>query len=303
MEIMDFIPINIYALLDIHSLYSIYHLTFSQNYSYPGERHNFWELSYIIQGNATISSENNIYNCHTGDMVLQAPNQFHRIWLDGKDSCESFTISFDGRGLTNHLYSGKYLPTEQEQRIIFHIMDELPPIFGGYDTTEFTRLFTTASPNDIGYQIIKNYLELLCLSLIRRGNEARGYPIKDDRTMCYAKTMVFLQNNVEKNLKMEDICQGIYESPGKIKDIFHQFTGGGVMRYFYRLRCEHIMRLLSEGHSIKEIASIMDFSSPYYLSYFFKRETGMTAREYLKKNVKSDDEQDRQTTDPMEVQL
>ena len=64
-----------------------------------------------------------------------------------------------------------------------------------------------------------------------------------------------------------------------------------------------VMRLLSEGHSIKEIASIMDFSSPYYLSYFFKRETGMTAREYLKKNVKSDDEKDRQTTDPMEVQL
>ena len=30
---MDFIPINIYALLDIHSLYSIYHLTFSQNYA------------------------------------------------------------------------------------------------------------------------------------------------------------------------------------------------------------------------------------------------------------------------------
>lgn len=42
------------------------------------------------------------------------------------------------------------------------------------------------------------------------------------------------------------------------------------------------MEMLKEGLSVKDIAACMNFSSPYYLSYFFKRETGMTARDYLK---------------------
>lgn len=54
------------------------------------------------------------------------------------------------------------------------------------------------------------------------------------------------------------------------------------MKYFNHLRCEHIMRLLSEGRSVKDIVADMNFSSPYHLSYFFKRETGMATREYSK---------------------
>ncbi len=289
---MDFSPVRLYSLLSVRNLYSVYHLTFPGNYFYPGERHNFWELSYIIQGTVSISSEENIYNCQAGDLTLQAPNQFHRMWVDKDNACETLTITFDGTGLEELLHSGKYILTEEEQTAVFRIIDEIPSIFDGYNVTEFTHLVPTSAPNDIGYQIFKNYLELLCLSLIRRGNEAYGHPIKNAQTLCYAKAIAFLQNNWEKNLKIEDICQEIYESPGRIKDIFHRFTGGGIMRYYCQLRCEHIMRLLAEGKSIKEIAEIMNFSSPYYLSYFFKRETGMTAREYLKKSKKLDKDSD-----------
>ena len=61
------------------------------------------------------------------------------------------------------------------------------------------------------------------------------------------------------------------------------------MKYFTHLRCEHIIYLLSEGNSVKTVAEIMDFSAPYYLSFFFKRETGMTIREYMKSHKQKED--------------
>lgn len=288
---MEYIPVHVYSLVAVRDIYSIYDLTFSETYSFPGESHNFWELSYIIKGSVNVVSGDKIYSCQEGSIVLATPNLFHRFWVTGNKSCEVFTISFDGMGMKNHLFAGKYHSTEQERQIIDRIMEELPAIFDGYHTTEYTPLSPLSPPNDIGYQIIKNYLELLCLSLSRRRDEAQGRPLQNDQTLCFTKTIAFLQNHVEKNLKMEEICQAVYESPSKLKYIFHRFTGGGIMQHFYRMRIEHIMRMLDEGHKVKEVAAQMEFSSPFYLSYFFKRETGMTIREYLSTNCEHSEEQ------------
>lgn len=282
---MEFTPVRVFSQLSVRNLYSIYHLTFEENYSFPGETHDFWELSYIIDGSANVVSGDKIYTCPTGTIVVDTPNLFHRMWVTGNHSCEIFTISFDGMGLNNHLCPGKYVSTPEEEQNIQRILSELPTLFQGYNVTESTPLSAITAPNDIGCQIIKNSLELLCLSLIRRGNEAQGQPLQSDQARCFTKTTAFLQNNVEKNLKIEDICAAVYESPSKLKYIFNRFTGGGIMQHFYRMRIEQIMRLLDEGRKVKEVAVQMDFSSPYYLSYFFKRETGMTVREYLNKKA------------------
>ena len=104
--------------------------------------------------------------------------------------------------------------------------------------------------------------------------------MSDADSLCYAKITAYLRDNIERKLTLEDICRGVYESPAKIKEVFRRFTNGGVIHFFNQMRCEHIMRLLEEGYSVKHIANTMQYSSPYYLSYFFKRETGLTPYEY-----------------------
>lgn len=171
---MDFVPVNVYSLLSVRRLYSIYHLTFSKGYSYPGESHNFWELGYLISGCSGATSGDAIYRCSAGDAVLHAPNQFHSMWVDNDMPCEMFMISFDGTGFEHRLPSGKYTLLDNEKSSIDHILQEIPRLFSGYDLTEFTRLFSTSSPDNVGYQIIKSHLELICLSLIRRGEKGHG---------------------------------------------------------------------------------------------------------------------------------
>lgn len=280
---MDIKPRQVYSLLSIRNLYTVYHVSYSGGFSFSGERHNFWEFSYIINGSIGCTAGDNVYICHAGDGVLHAPNQYHTMWVNEDSACEIFTISFDGTGMEHRLEPGKYLLSDEEKRSVHGIIAEAERLIERGSAVDFDELPSPSSADQIEYQIIKSHLELICLSLLRKGRQLHGKPLSDAASLCYTKITAYLRDNIEKKLELDDICRAVYESPAKVKTVFRRFTNGGVMNYFNQMRCEHIMRLLSEGNSVKKIADIMHFSSPYYLSYFFKRETGMTPQEYKKK--------------------
>lgn len=269
-------PIKVYSLLSIRNLYTVFLDRYEKGFVFLGEAHGFWELTVVLEGNAVLVSENNVYHCAAGDVLIHAPNTFHSMRVDDGNYCKAFTISFDGSGLSSRLVAGQYRLKKNERLCVDGILNEFKKLFG--DKTDFTHLICDLPPDNIGVQILKNQLELLLLSLISRGE--RGLPSADARSRTYTKIVEYLRDNVQKNLSVDDISRAVFESPTKIKDIFRLYTGGGVMKYFNHLRCEHIIEQLGEGKSVKDIAQIMEFSSPYYLSYFFKRETGKTIREY-----------------------
>jgi AraC-like DNA-binding protein/mannose-6-phosphate isomerase-like protein (cupin superfamily) len=273
---LSYTPVKVYSLLSVRNLYTIYHLTFKSDYIFPGESHNFWELDYFIDGEAGITSGDKIYECRKGDMVVHRPNVFHTAWSYSPYPYEVFTISFDGSGFENIMSGGKIKLNTNEIYNINCIIEEIPAMFEGYDVNEYAQLNSTSAPDDIGYQIIKSHLELLCLSIGRRGTEAVGEASQTNKSMRYSEIVSYMKENIERNLTVEEICHDIYETPGTLKSIFKLYTGGGIMKYFNLLRCEHCIRLIRSGLTIKEIADRMNFSSQFYLTYFVKRETGFT---------------------------
>ena len=277
--------VHLYSPLAVRELFTIFHETFAESYSFSGETHNFWELSYIIDGHANIVVGDKIYDCSAGSLILVSPNLFHRIWITDKHQCEFLTITFDGMKLEKYLSAGKYTASEAEDHLAKSIVQELPLLLN-YDASSIS-LPPLSSANNISYMMIKNMLELLCLSLSRREKEEKELPLQTESARCFAKALSYLQEHIEENLNIEQISAGIYESASKLKYIFRLYTGSGIMQHFHRMRIEHIIRLLREGYKVNEIATRMNFSSPYYLSYFFKRETDTTIRQYQQQNAKA----------------
>lgn len=276
-------PLRVYSLLSVRNLYSLLVQSFRRGFVFPGERHDFWELSLLLSGEAVITAEDKVYFAREGDLVLHRPNSFHSFRAEGETGCKLFTVSFDGSGLEKNLSPGQYRATEAEQANIQSVLAESAVLWDRTGEQNFTAFSSAGAAEGALLQMIKSHLELLCLSLMRRGAGERHLPAGDDQARTYMRIVAYLKENVNRNLTLQEIAQGVYESPGKIKTLFRSFTGGGVMQYFNHLRREQIMSLLSQGFSVKDIADRMNFSSPYYLSYFFKRETGITPREYVKK--------------------
>ena len=276
-------PIPVYPFLSVRNFYTVIYMTYSDGFIFSGERHAFRELTYVDEGSCVVTSDDVTYACGKGDLVLHAPGAFHSMRVEKNESSRLLTLSFDLNGPASGLFPGKYTLKDGERDIICRMIGQLRTLFGdgAYGDIKLTQAFSSVPADDVHIQMIRVLLELLCLSLTERGGSSREKPSTDPRALCYGRIMTFLNDNVNKNLTLGDVCRGVYESPGKVKDVFHRFAGGGIMKYFHTLRIGRIMELLGDGHSVKDTASLMDFSSPYYLSYYFKRETGMTVREYL----------------------
>ena len=271
-------PLPLLDSLSIDRLYTLYLLDFEEGYQFQGEQHDFWEMDYILNGTGGITSGDQLFECSQGDLVLHSPNLFHSFWTTGQSSCRTLTLSFHGKGLL--FPAGSYHLNEQEKSIIDLLLKEIPSLFTGYNTSENERLKNTVPLSNVGYQMVKNCIELLCLSLSRRSHTAATKPSNHPKSQLFSKAVTFLKENVCQAVTLEDLCRELAESPSSVKQLFRKFAGCSVMKYYRTLRVQESVRLLAEGYSVCEVADRLNFSSQNYFSNFFKRETGCSPSKY-----------------------
>lgn len=281
---MDLQPLPLYEVLSVTRLFTVYLQTYQPGFRFHGERHDIWELSYLISGNAGVTAGEQLYECSEGDMILHRPGIFHSCWAMGQSSFKILTITFQGEGLDYTMPSGLFRPSDQERAYLRLLMEELPGLFA-YRDDETKPLVYAAPPQSEGYQMVKNYVELLCLSLRRRGGASALQPAKHAYSERFANSVAYLRAHVCDGVSLQDLCRHVGESPGTVKHLFRTFTGGGAMQYYRYLRCQHCIALLEQGQSMGDIAAAMNFSSQNYLSTFFKREMGVSPSEYLRQNA------------------
>ena len=78
----------------IDALYSTCYYKYNKNFIFKGERHDFWELVYVDNGNVIIESEQDRFELFQSQFYLHAPNEFHTIRSDSMLS-NVFIFSFD----------------------------------------------------------------------------------------------------------------------------------------------------------------------------------------------------------------
>ena len=274
-------PISMRDRISIPYLYSTYIYDFPRNYRFKGERHNFWELGYVLRGNVGITSDDKVYKCKEGDLIIHPPNYFHTCWGINRAQFSFFTISFSLNNLDNILPAHK-ISLSPENRIVIHaLMDATKDCFSQtqgefYYTRDEDNLLQYSSRR---YQIVKNYLEILCLRLMKDDSAQDESAVSED-TLKYNQIVNCLKNGVCRNLSIEDIAKEVFESPANLKRIFHKYTNMGIIKYYNDLRAEYAVSLIGQGYSMGYIAKIMNFSSQNYFSYFFKRITGQSPSRY-----------------------
>lgn len=74
-------------------------------------------------------------------------------------------------------------------------------------------------------------------------------------------------------------------SPAYLSKLFRMFKGISPIDYIATERIKKAKNILSESSSIliKEVASMVGFTDPYYFSKVFKKQTGLSPKDYLRK--------------------
>ena len=273
-------PLALRNNLSVSHIYTTYEQNFPQGFHFSGERHNFWEIGYVIGGEVGITCDNKIYECSKGDLIVHPPNYFHTCWSLNKSSFSIFTISFQGDNIEQYLHATMLKLNKEQQVIIKALIAETKKCFSNTNGEFYYNEENPLSPYCLqNTQVLKNYLEILCVLIA--ANEPITLPTTR-HAVKYKEIVNFLKNNVCRNLTLEDIAKELFESPVTLKRIFHKYTNLGIMRYYNELRIDYALKLLQEDVSINQIAAIMNFSSQNYFSSFFKKALGVPPTKYKK---------------------
>jgi LacI family transcriptional regulator len=145
---------------------------------------------------------------------------------------------------------------------------------GGYETARLMDLLLS-NKNQEQYDIIVKPINIIT----RQSTDI--YATNDS---YISSTLKFIHQNIDKNLKVEDVLKMVPLSRRALEKRFQQITGFPVYKYIFNLRIEKFaQKLLETNNSILDIALETGFSDGKNVSRQFKQIKGCTPIEFRKK--------------------
>lgn len=285
-----FPSVSLSSVLSITQIHSLYYYEFPPDMEHLGESHNFWEFLYVDKGRCLSLHQGKDVPMETGEAVLIAPNDFHRLHGNGEDIFNVFIISFTCKSKAIEAApTSKLKISRSTHDLISRIIKESRKAFRLPIFDHFTpEIIPQEHPPFGSRQLIKLYLEELLITLLREEGTDKNDPILSILSSSTAdpKDLVesvekYLLDNIDKNLTIPFICETFHYSKNHICSHFKEKTGYSIMEYFNRAKVERAKELMRQGDiHISSIAEKLGFSSPSYFSKTFKRITGRSPLEY-----------------------
>lgn len=127
--------------------------------------------------------------------------------------------------------------------------------------------------------LIPPYLQKIAVeltTLVRNSAFGNDYPPQVRKCINYIK------QNITEKITLNELAKLCSLSPDYLSSLFKKTTGENLSRYIIKEKLEMSKTLLSGKYDYSEISCYLSFCSESYFIYCFKREYGITPREYSK---------------------
>ena len=265
--------------LSVKGIITVFKRTFSKSMPMSeGEAHECPELLYIERGSHTMIVDGKEHRLSAGDAIIYAPCAFH----EGKHESDAdvFIISFELDAKSEPAFYNRVINLELNQKeALTRIVEEAVPCFTRRPRgTGFHGMTLNPGVSEYTLERIKRQLELFLLDLNKSNTPHRKNYANDLEAVKR-----FCLENINSQLTLSDIANGVGFSISKLKLLFRENYGGAI-NFFNELKIEEAKRLIREGkHNFTEIADSLGFSSLHYFSRLFKKKVGLSPSEYAKK--------------------
>lgn len=275
---------SINQIINVKEIMSIHYFEFKSDFSFPGETHNYWELVYIDRGKAIITSGEDEFTLSKGEVVFHKPDLMHSIASVPEDPPTVFIITFNCSSADMSFFEDKRLtvPTPLRKYIAEMISDGQEAYVLTDDSPYETELVKRADGLIGSEQLIKLNLEMLLIKLIRSATLPK---IAEDPNKVYDKLtsriIDILTNSVYSRIKIDDISKELGFSRTYISTVFKESSGKTITKYLSDLKISEAKYLIRKDmYTISQISDFLCFDNPHYFCRVFKRETGMTPKQY-----------------------
>lgn len=274
------------TVLNISKIITILYLELTPDYAYEGESHDFWEMVYVDKGSIIASTKKDTYLLNGGDVIFHKPNEFHSLKSANGEAPNVFIITFDCTSPAIKYFKGlhTHLPTEL-RLLIREIIKERDATFNEPFLDPILHKPTLIDQPILGgQQLIRNYLQILLIHMMRSDNDNRIFTNKGILYDHLSQEIInYLENRIYSNINIDNVCARFNYSKTYLCTAFKQSTGLSIMQYYNQIQIEEAKRLLRVADmSITEISEKLCFCNPHYFSHVFQKYMHMSPSEYRK---------------------
>lgn len=254
----------------IKQVYAYYLQVKGTSYFFSGEKHNYWELTYIDTGQLKTTIGGTTHVLNDKDLILYGPNQFHNQFIDSDRVCSYLTIMFE-------------MNPKSYDAIIdrkFHVNRRLYPIL-----QKIMNVTTTETP--FGEQLLLVYLKELILELYQYDyveTETLSTPTQqrfEDEMLN--EIILYINENLSQPLTVEGICQKFAMSRSTLQALFKKNLNVGPKHFINERKLAQSKLLIKENkYTLSEVSAMLSYNSIHYFSRTFKKRFGITPSEYAK---------------------
>lgn len=251
--------------------------------------HDFLELTYVVQGRAThvIGERTSVIGQgdyfivdygvpHKYDQIGQTPFVvinclfLPRLIDETLSDCRRFQDLAD-----NYLIKFNYRNlSEQPTGMIFHDHD-------GHIGQLFSRLAKESNEKPVGHQeMMRCQLIEILIDTMRRLHRPAGEPEESELVQ-------YITDQIEKNfmekLSLAELSKKCCYSLAYVSKRFKEETGMTFQSYLQAIRIRESCRLLANtSKKVAEISGLVGYSDAKFFNQLFKKQMGMTPREFKK---------------------
>lgn len=230
-----------------------------------------YQMILISQGVGEFESDScQAVTVKEGSVILLFKNEWHRYRPDHDLGWQEYWFGFDG-WYADHIFNNSLLNPKCPIIVIPNqaILMEL-----------FQKTFEWLESYGPGNEkVVTSHLTTI-LAVIE--TILRSDPTLDAETeQKVKKYQVCLVENFDQEINLSNLASELGISYSWLRKKFRQQFGLAPNQYIVKLRIQKARDLLTlSNKSVKEIAVACGFSSPYYFSRYFKKETGVSPQKF-----------------------
>ena len=262
---------NISSSLDISEIYTKFYQEKGTNYNFSGEKHSYWELTYVDKGELLTTIDGVSYHLKQGDLIFYAPMQFHTQSTFEKISSSYLTINFKMNFNHADLLCNKIFSLKRDSYfIVTRLIEEL------------------SNDNLYSNDLSLCYLKQLIIQMLRLDNSHFHSKPTTHMQQTYENELLndillYIDDNIYEKISVSTLCEHFCISTSMLHSLFRKNMNNTAKNYINELKLSKSKELIRNStHTLSEISEMLGFSSIHYFSKKFKSYFNISPTEYSK---------------------
>jgi len=254
---------------EVDEIYAFYYSTKGHNYRFEGEKHPYWELTFVDNGELICMVNSQVYPMPTRSLMFFGPDQFHSQETAADKTCSFMTIMFSTKNFVPERITNRVITCSQDMYTILSFF-----------------LHHSNEPWQLRNDMLLSLLKCLLVNAVNSDSETNVAinPMQQHyENELLNEILEYINNNFQNLLTINDICRKFAISRSSLQTLFKKHLDLPPKFYINNAKLEYSKILLKKSsHTVSQISDMLGFSSIHYFSRKFKLVYGITPSEYAK---------------------